>query len=113
MQTVTLDRVRIEEVLRFLSTNYSKVLKKIWREGDKIHAVFIHQEYVFRTSSSQTITTLVEYDQSVERGLCTIVASGGGEGLFQIDWGSESDGERTVKNKIVRLTKADSIDGRR
>jgi hypothetical protein len=113
MQTVTLDRVRIEEVLRFLSTQYSKVLKKIWREGDKIYATFVHQEYVFRTSSNQTITTLVEYDQSIEKGLCTIVASGGGKGLFQLAWGSEFDGERTVKNNIVKLTKTDAIDGKR
>jgi hypothetical protein len=105
--------VRIEEVLGFLSKNYSKVLKKIWREGDKIYAVFIHQEYVHRTSSNQTKTILVEYNQTVEKGLCTIVASGGGEGLFQFDWGSESDGERTVKNQIVKLIKTDPIDRRR
>ncbi|MFW9967466.1 MAG: hypothetical protein ACFFEA_09965 [Candidatus Thorarchaeota archaeon] len=113
MQTVTLDNVRIESILEFLSRNYSRVLKKEWREGDKIYAVYVHEEFVVRTSSDQTLTTVIEYDQSAERGLCTIVGSGGRQGLFGFDWGSQSDGERTVKAGIVALIEKDEMRGKR
>jgi hypothetical protein len=113
MQTVALDNVRIEKILDFLSRNYSRVIKKEWREGDKVRAVYLHQEFVLRTSSNQTIAVLVEYDKSVGKGMCTIVGSGGGKGLFGFDWGSESAGERTVRNRIENLIKADEKRGRR
>ncbi|MGD9381335.1 MAG: hypothetical protein PVI03_02725 [Candidatus Thorarchaeota archaeon] len=109
MQTVALKRVRIRKILDFLSRNYSRVVKKEWREGDKIFAVFVHEEYVFRTSSNQTITTLVEYDKLIEKGLCTIVASGSGEGIFQWDFGSGSAGEKTVRSKIENIIRTDEM----
>jgi hypothetical protein len=112
MQTVALERVRIGKLLGFLSRNYSRVYRKEWREGDKIFAVFVHQEYVLRTSSDQTLVILVEYNQSEERGLCTVVASGGGKGLFRFDWGSGSDGERTVRTRVENLIRTDEMRSR-
>jgi ribosomal protein S27E len=112
MQTVALERVRIRKVLDFLSRNYSRVYRKEWREGNKILAIFIHQEYVLRTSSDQTLVTIVEYNQSNERGLCTVVASGGGKGLFGFDWGSGTDGERTVSSKVENLIRTDEMRSR-
>lgn len=107
METVALDSVRIRVILDFLARKYSRVFRKEWKEGEKVLAIFVHQEYVFRTSSDQTIVTIVEYNQSKDRGVCTIVASGGGKGIFGWDWGSGSDGERTVKHSIMRLLATD------
>lgn len=112
MQTIALERVRIRRVLDFLSRNYSRVYRKEWSEGDKILAIFVHQEYVLRTSSDQTLVTIVEYNQSSERGICTVLASGGGKGLFGIDWGSGADGERTVSSKIENLIRTDEMRAR-
>lgn len=113
MQTVTLERIRIRKVLDFLSRDYSRVFKKEWREGDRIFAIFVHQEFVLRTSSDQTLVTIIEYNQSEEKGLCTVVASGGGKGLFRFDWGSGSSGEQTIRSKIENLIRADERRGRR
>ncbi|MHA2021076.1 MAG: hypothetical protein ACW98J_10960 [Candidatus Thorarchaeota archaeon] len=113
MKTVALERVRIRKILEFLSRNHSRVFRKEWKEGDKILAIFVHQEYVLRTSSDQTIVTIVEYNQSEEKGLCTVIASGGGKGLFRFDWGSGSAGERTVRNGIEKIIRADERRGTR
>ncbi|TFG10463.1 hypothetical protein EU538_01875 [Candidatus Thorarchaeota archaeon] len=65
--------------------------------------IFIHEEYVFRTGSWQTLTTLVESDR--QRGDCrvTAIGSGGGDGMFNIDWGSERAGEHTIIESIQNL----------
>ncbi len=65
--------------------------------------MFVHEEYVFRTGSYQTLTTIVE-EADIASCRVTIVGSGGGGGIFNISWGSQSAGERTIQKEIQRIT---------
>lgn len=92
-----------DELLTFLGTNYAKVFSRVWESAGRRVGVFIHEEYVFRTGSYQTLTTIVD---EVDISTCkiTVVGSGGGGGLFNISWGSQSAGERTLQKHIQRIT---------
>lgn len=90
-------------IIDYLSRSYSKVIRRIWRTEEQTIALFIHEEYVFRTSSYQTLTTVVE--SSGDFGDCTVTAigSGGGGGFFNISWGSQNAGENTIISNIEKM----------
>jgi hypothetical protein len=90
-------------IIEYLSRNYSKVTRKVWKTDQLTIGLFIHEEYVFRTSSYQTLTTVVE--SAGDFGDCSITAigSGGGGGLFNFSWGSQNAGENTIIKKIENM----------
>ena len=92
-----------EELFMFLRANYAKVFSRVWESGGRRLGVFVHEEYVFRTGSYQTLTTIVE---EVDISMCkiTVIGSAGGRGLFNISWGSQSAGEHTIQKHIQRIT---------
>jgi DNA-directed RNA polymerase subunit RPC12/RpoP len=98
-----LDLFEIDSLLSFLRQNYSGVLQRIWQEGSKTLAVFIHEEYVWRTSSNQTITVILEYDAQDGRCKLVVVASGGRSGLLQLDWGSQGSAESTFMKAVEQF----------
>lgn len=63
--------------------------------------LFIHEEYVFRTGSYQTISVMVEQPSVGKKCSITVVPSGGG-GLFNFNWGSHGAAENTLI-KIIKL----------
>jgi len=95
-----------EAILRYLRRNYSKNYSKGWKYGNGTLAVFVHEEYVYRTSSNQTLVVVFEPSVSTGSSRVTIIASGGGKGLLGFDWGSESSGENTLIKKIKEITKS-------
>ncbi len=103
MKQITVPGEYTGMIIEYLSRNYSKVIHKIWRTDQQTIALFVHEEYVFRTSSAQTLTTIVE--SNGDFGDCTVTAigSGGGEGLFNISWGSQSAGENTILKNIEKM----------
>jgi hypothetical protein len=108
LKTLNFDVMHLERVLEYLSHNYSAVLRKISRTERGVIAVFIHEEYVFRTSSYQTLTTIVESQGNLEQATVTVVGSGGGEGICNFNWGSQSAGEDTILKNIQDLIKHES-----
>ncbi|MHA2359415.1 MAG: DUF6054 family protein [Candidatus Thorarchaeota archaeon] len=105
MRTIRVDGEFTREIIDFLSANYAKVIRKVWTSNGSTIAIFIHEEYVFRTSSAQTLTTIVETNGDFGSCEVTVVGSGGGKGLFNITWGSQSAGEDTIIKRIQNLTK--------
>jgi hypothetical protein len=103
LKELELSHVDIIDLLNFLKQNYSGVFNRVWREGTKTLAVFIHEEFVLRTSSNQTITVLVEYDEPDGHCRLTVVASGGRTGMLQLDWGSQSAAESTFLSAMDRF----------
>ncbi len=103
MKQVTIPGEYTQMVIDYLSSRYAKVSRKVWRIENQTIALFIHEEYVFRTSSYQTLTTVVESDG--EYGQCNITAtgSGGGGGFFNISWGSQNSGENTIIKNIEKM----------
>ena len=90
-------------VIEYLTANYSAVTRKISRGDQNMMAIFIHEEYVFRTGSYQTLTAIVEVRGNIEQAVLTVVGSGGGGGICNFNWGSQRAGEDTVIRNVERL----------
>ena len=90
------------KILDVLKRRYSKKFSRIWDNEGGLVGLFIHEEYVFRTSSYQTISVVVEQPSDSRNCSITVVASGGGGGMFNINWGSHGAAENTLI-KIIRL----------
>ena len=103
MKTLNFDIMHLERVLEYLSYNYAAVTTKINRSEKGVMAIFIHEEYVFRTGTYQTLTTIVESKRNFRQATVTVVGSGGGGGICNFNWGSQSAGEDTVLRNIQDL----------
>lgn len=104
LRYIEFDREFDYRVHDYLEKNYSKSYSKRWTVGDTIVAVFVHEEFVFRTSSNQTITVIYESAISQQKSRITVIASGGGQGLLGMDWGSQSAAEDTLERRIREMT---------
>ena len=104
MRTVYFDSRYDDRVLSLLKAQYGRVFSRVWRCNENRVGVFIHEEYVWRTSSNQTLTCIFESGRNGGRSKVTVTGSGGGQGLFGIDWGSQGAGENTVVERIRQLT---------
>ena len=100
MRTVVFSSEFDYRVLSFLRSDYASVYSKTWKSGGSRVGVFIHEEYVFRTGTNQTLTTVFESVEGQSQSKVTVVGSGGGKGIFGSDWGSEADGEQTIAAKV-------------
>jgi hypothetical protein len=93
------------QVLNFLRNQYSKMYSKHWSIGNKTIAVFLHEEYVLRTNSNQSIAVIFEPGRREGLSTVTVIASGGGEGIFGITWGSQTAAENTIEKRIKEIAK--------
>ena len=104
MKIIEFDSEFSQTVLNLLIRNYSKVLRKRWNSGKNTVAVFVHEEYVMRTGSDQTITVIFEPSGVIGKNRVTVGGSGGGKGIMGMDWGSESAAEDTLIKRIKEIT---------
>jgi len=93
----------VNTVIEYLTANYSAVTRKISGGSQNMMAIFIHEEYVFRTGSYQTLTAIVEVQGNLEQAVLTVVGSGGGGGICNFNWGSQRAGEDTLIKNVERL----------
>ena len=102
IKTIEVPREFTRKILDVLKRRYSTKFSRVWHNEVGLVGLFIHEEYVFRTGSYQTISVVVE--QPSDRGKCsiTVVPSGGGGGLFNFNWGSHDAAENTLI-KIIKL----------
>jgi hypothetical protein len=103
LKTLVFDDQYTNRVIEYLSHNYAAVTRKVLNTEQGIMAIFIHEEYVFRTGSYQTLTTIVESQGDYSGATVTVVGSGGGGGICNFNWGSHSAGEDTVIRNIQDL----------
>ena len=103
MRTLNFDSQYLDIVVDYLTANYSAVTRKVSHSESGVMAVFIHEEYVFRTGSYQTLTAIVESQGDYGQATITVVGSGGGGGICNFNWGSHSAGEDTVIKNIQDL----------
>ncbi len=102
MKTIEVPREFTRKILDVLKRRYSTKFSRLWDNEGGLVGLFIHEEYVFRTSSYQTISVVVERPSHSKKCSITVVASGGGGGIFNINWGSHGAAENTLI-KIIRL----------
>ena len=69
-------------------------------EGE-VH-ILIGESYACRTESALTSTVILEFKYSAE-AYCTIISSGGGAGLCNIDWGAQGSNEKSIARNIEIL----------
>ncbi|MGY5855762.1 MAG: DUF6054 family protein [Candidatus Thorarchaeota archaeon] len=103
MKTLNFDSQYLERVIDYLSYNYSGVTRRISKTEQGVMAIFIHEEYAFRTGSYQSLTTIVESKGDFGQATVTVVGSGGGGGICNFNWGSQSAGEDTILKNIQNL----------
>ncbi|MBE9502107.1 MAG: hypothetical protein IMY87_06745 [Chloroflexi bacterium] len=103
MKTIEVPREFTRKILDVLKRRYSRKFSRVWHNEAGLVGLFIHEEYVFRTSSYQTISVVVERPPDSKKCSITVVASGGGGGIFNINWGSQSAAEITLTNLIRHL----------
>lgn len=108
MKTLTFDGQYVNRVIDYLSHNYSKVTRKVMNTEQGVMAIFIHEEYVFRTGSYQTLTSIIESRGDFGEETLTVFGSGGGGGICNFNWGSHSAGEDTIIMNVRNI-----IDGYR
>lgn len=102
MKTIEVPREFTRKILDVLKRRYSTKFSRVWHNEVGLVGLFIHDEYVFRTGSYQTISVIVEQLSDTRKCAITVVASGGGGGWFNINWGSHGAAENTLI-KIIKL----------
>ena len=102
MKTIEVPREFTRKILDILKRRYSTKFSRVWHNEVGLVGLFIHNEYVFRTSSYQTISVIVEQLSDTRKCAITVVASGGGGGWLNINWGSHGAAENTLI-KIIKL----------
>ncbi len=105
MRAFSIRGVVVEALLDFLSKNYASVLKRIWREGPRIHAVFVQNEFVVRTATDQAIVVLLDCDADADTCKTEVVATAGGESILHISLGSQDAAEDTFARSIDDLAR--------
>jgi hypothetical protein len=72
-------------------------------------AVIVTEQYFFRTNSNLQTTTIFEL---VDDTTCkvTIISGGGGSGLLQHDWGTESGESNKLVGKIESFCQEHGLD---
>lgn len=108
MKTLTFDGQYVNRIIEYLAHNYAKVTKKVSNTEQGVMAIFIHEEYVFRTGSYQTLTVIVESRGDFGQATLTVVGSGGGGGFCNFNWGSHSAGEDTVIMNVQNIIEGHS-----
>ena len=71
-------------------------------------AIFIHEEYIFRTSSYQILTSIVESEHGSEQATLIAVGSGGGGCICNFNWEPQSASEDTIINNVRNLIEGHS-----
>lgn len=102
MKTIEVPREFIRKILDVLKRRYSTKFSRVWHNEVGLVGLFIHEEYVFRTGSYQTISVIVEQPSVSKKCSITVVPSGGGGGLFNFNWGSHDAAENTLI-KLIKL----------
>jgi hypothetical protein len=103
LKTLSFDGQFVNSVIDYLSHNYSAVTRKVSNTEQGVMAVFVHEQYVLRTGSYQSLTSIVESQGDFGQATLTVIGSGGGGGICNFNWGSHSAGEDTVIRNVQDL----------
>ncbi len=102
MKTIEVPREFTRKILDVLKRRYSTKFSRVWHNEVGLVGLFIHEEYVFRTSSYQTISVIVEQPSVSKKCSITVVPSGGGGGFLNLNWGSHGAAGNTLI-KVIKL----------
>ena len=103
MKMIQVPREFTRKILDVLKRQYSSKFSRVWHNEVGLMGLFIHEEYVFRTSSYQTISVVVEQPSNGKNCSISVVSSGGGKGILNLNWGSHDAAENSLIKAIKKL----------
>ncbi|MFW9907706.1 MAG: hypothetical protein ACFFEF_03955 [Candidatus Thorarchaeota archaeon] len=97
-------------LLEFLSNDFANKYRKVWDFEEGTVGVFVRDKLMLRNSQTLTVTVIVEHRVVWREFVVTILASGGRQGLFRLDfWGAENGAEGWAEREIRKtLSRIDS-----
>ena len=97
-------------LLEFLSNDFANKYRKVWDFEEGTVGVFVRDKLMLRNSQTLTVTVIVEHRVVWSEFVVTILASGGRQGLFRMDfWGAENGAEGWAEREIRKtLSRIDS-----
>ena len=98
----------VDSLIEFMSREFSNKFRQVTRFSDGLMAVFVRDKLMLRNMQTLTVTVTVEWKEIYNEALISIVASGGREGIFRLDWlGAENAAEkwaqREIQNALLRI----------
>ncbi len=91
-----------EQLLELIQIREGLTFNRKYSTHDGEVHFFIGESYACRTESALTSTVILEFKYRTE-AYCTIISSGGGAGLCNIDWGAQESNEKSIVRNIERL----------
>jgi len=91
-----------EQLLAFVQVREGLTFNRKYSTHDGEVHILIGESYACRTESALTSTVILEFKYPTD-AYCTIVSSGGGAGICNIDWGAQDSNEKSIARNIERL----------
>lgn len=103
----------LNPLLDFLEREFSNKYARVWHFEDGTISVFVRDKLMLRNMQTLTLTVTVEARPIWQEFIVTVIASGGREGFFRLDWlGAENAAEGWAEREIRRKLKAVDSGGR-
>ncbi|MHA1331414.1 MAG: hypothetical protein ACTSR2_10090 [Candidatus Hodarchaeales archaeon] len=93
-------------LLSLITSRYNLKFSRSYKTETGEVYILISESYAFRTSSDLTSTVILEFIDSSEAN-CTIIASGGAEGLCRFDWGAQRANEVSIATSIRQYAESE------
>jgi len=115
--------IRAEEyclipLLGFLRSDFANKYSRVWDFEDGTVGIFVRDKLMLRNSQTLTVTVIIEHRATWRELVVTVLASGGRQGLFRLDfWGAENGAEgwaeREIRNALSRIDSGGRTTSRR
>jgi hypothetical protein len=98
----------LNPLMEFLQSGFANKYSRVWDFEEGTVGVFVRDKLMLRNSQTLTVTVIVEHRASWRELVVTILASGGREGFFRLDFlgaenGAESWAEKEIKNVLKHV----------
>ncbi|NHI83573.1 MAG: hypothetical protein EAX81_04665 [Candidatus Thorarchaeota archaeon] len=103
----------LNPLLDFLRKEFSNKYARVWDFEDGTIGVFVRDKLMLRNMQTLTLTVTIEARSIWQEFIVTVIASGGREGVFRLDWlGAETAAEQWAEREVRRKLMAVDSGGR-
>ncbi|MFX0107670.1 MAG: hypothetical protein ACFE7R_05270 [Candidatus Hodarchaeota archaeon] len=103
----------MQSLLAYLERRFANKYSRVWDFEEGTVAVFVRDKLMLRNMQTLTVTVTVESRSIWQEFIISIIASGGRDGVFRLDWlGAENGAEGWAEREIRRALSAIDSGGR-
>ncbi|MHA2432217.1 MAG: hypothetical protein ACXADO_03195 [Candidatus Thorarchaeota archaeon] len=103
----------LKPLLEFLGRSFANKYSRVWDFAEGTVAVFVRDKLMLRNMQTLTVTVTVEWRTNWQEFSVTVLASGGRDGVFRLDWlGAENGAEGWAEKEIRRALRHIDSGGR-